>query len=257
MSAFAFVWWKRWYNLGCCLTEHRSSGILCIYHPVKNTINTHVIRCALLRQHRTTTSVLHWARASLINCSEVSDRQKTESSKTKEKRKARVWIDLKHHRNLPEVNQGPSVAHWSFHWQESSQVPSKIYLSVLWCWHNAFLMSEIRLHMDETALILFLASRFLPVLMSIREETRRQADISLRPASHFFKEMQILECEKRPYWKRHFRVFIKLPISFPTFATIHRPRKKAFGLPSQWLWNNRITVNEPIIWHGKAVHSSG
>lgn len=45
--------------------------------------------------------------------------------------------------------------------------------------------------MDETALILFLPSRFLPVLMSIREKTRRQAEISLRPASHFFKEMWI------------------------------------------------------------------
>lgn len=46
----------------------------------------------------------------------------------------------------------------------------------------------MRLHMDETALALFLPSRFLPVLMSIREETRRQAEISLRPASPFFKE---------------------------------------------------------------------
>lgn len=155
------------------------------------------------------------------------------------------------------MKQGPSVAHWSFHWQASSQVPSEIYLSVLWCWHNVFLMSEMRLHMDETALVLFLPSRFLPVLMSIREETRRQAEISLRPASPFFKDMWMLDWEKRPYWKRHLRVFIKLPISFLTFATIHRPWKKAFGLPSLWLWNNRITERGPIIWHGKAVHSSG
>lgn len=47
--------------------------------------------------------------------------------------------------------------------------------------------------MDETAPIPFLPSRFLPVLMSIREETRRQAEISLRPASHFFKELGILD----------------------------------------------------------------
>lgn len=101
-------------------------------------------------------------------------------------------------------------------------------------------MSEIGLHMDETALILFLPSRVLPVLMSVCEETRRQAEISLRAASHFFKEMWILDWEKRPDWKRHLGAFIKLPISFLTFATIRRPWNKAFGL--QWLWNNRITV---------------
>lgn len=60
-------WWNRWDNLGCCLTEHWSSGILCFCYPAENITNTHVIRCPLLGQHRTTTSVLHWARASLIN----------------------------------------------------------------------------------------------------------------------------------------------------------------------------------------------
>lgn len=92
-------------------------------------------------------------------------RKNREIQEDKEKRKGWVWIDLKRHHNLPGMEQGLSVAHW----QEPAQVPSKIYLSVLWCRHNVFLMSEIRLRMDEKALLLSFLHCFIPALMSIRE----------------------------------------------------------------------------------------
>lgn len=146
--------------------------------------------------------------------SKVSDRQRAASSReTKEKRKDRVWIGLKHHHNLPGAERGPSVAHWSFHWQEPSQVPSKIYLSVLWCWHNVFLMSGIRLRIDEKALFLsFPSCFFLPWCQSVRQ-TSRQAEFLLKPISYLFKEVWILDWGPRPRWNRHLRVFIKFPIS--------------------------------------------
>lgn len=118
------------------------------------------------------------------------------------------------------MEQEPSVAHWSFHWQEQSQVPSEIYLSVLWCWHNVFLMSEIRLCMDGKSPLSFLPHLlfFLSWCQSVKQ-TRRQAEISLKPISYLFKEAWILEWEARPRWNRHLRVFIKLPISLLTFVT--------------------------------------
>ena len=158
-------------NLTCCLTEAQNSGTLYSYHPIKH-INIHVIWCSNVGQHNTTNFCFALTPlASLISSrlKRVTENERRASRRQKKAGKARVWIDLKHHHNLPGVERGPSVPHWSFHWQEPSQVPSKIYLSVLWCWHNVFLMSEIRLRMDEKALFLSFPSCFLPALMSIRE----------------------------------------------------------------------------------------
>lgn len=97
----------------------------------------------------------------------------------------------------------PYVAHWSLHWQEPSQVPSKIYLSVLWCWHNVFLISEIRLCVDEKAPL------FLPYFHLIScyhlKHTRWQANIPLNPTVYLFKE-SVLREGVTPYWSRHCRI---------------------------------------------------
>lgn len=92
------------------------------------------------------------------------------------------------------------------------------------------------------------------------QSVRRQEDRQKYPSDERVLSSKKCGCliERRGHTEKDISgFFIKLPISFLTFATIHRPWKKAFGLPSLWLWNNRITERGPIIWHGKAVHSSG
>lgn len=183
--------------------KEQTSSTSCFSHPIKY-INTHVIQYLIVGEHNKLLFFFFFLESLSDSAgfthqlwAKMSDRERAESlRKTKEKRKVWVWIDLKHHHNLPGVGWGPSVAHWSFHWQEPSQVPSKIYLSVLWCWHNVFLMLEIRLPMDEKkkkkpAFFPSPPAFFLLWCQSMKQTTR-QAKISLKP-SYLFKEVWILQ----------------------------------------------------------------
>lgn len=73
--------------------------------------------------------------------------------------------------------------------------------------------------------------RFLPVPMSICQETRRQADISLRAASHFFKATGILDWGRRPYWERHLRVFHWTSHLLPDICRNSPTMKEGFRSP--------------------------
>lgn len=125
-------------------------------------------------------------------------------------------------------------------------------------------MSEIRLHVDKTALFLsFPPAFFLSWCQSVKW-TRRQAEISLKPISFLFKEVWVLDWEARPHWKRSLRVFIKLAISVLTCVTTADHEKRPSTLPSFIFmveqWNIAFIKNDttPSQLHDKTtLHTFG